>query len=60
MKNNKALSRIPVTLNEEDNTLVIQLRADLERSGARVTVAHIVRLALRELATKRGILPAHN
>lgn len=47
----KTVARIPVSLNAEDNDLVIKLRSSMEaKSLKRVTVAHIVRRALRALA----------
>lgn len=45
------ISRIPVSLNEEDNQLFLQLRAAMEeRLNKRLSVAEIVRIALRSQA----------
>lgn len=50
------LSRIPVSLNEEDNELFLKLRAAMEeRLNKRLTVAEIVRMALRTQAAKEKI-----
>lgn len=50
------LSRIPVSLNEEDNQLFLQLRAAMERRlDKRLSVAEIVRIALRTQAAKEKI-----
>jgi hypothetical protein len=53
---NNGSIRIPVTLKPEDNDLLIKLRAIIEaRSKKRITVAEIVRMALRELAASHNI-----
>ncbi len=55
--NHTTVARIPVTLNREDNALMIKLRASLEsRLNKRMTVADIVRIALRNQAVVEGII----
>lgn len=50
------LTRIPVTLNKEDNEILLQLRAAMEeRLQKRLSVAEIVRTALRTQAIKEKI-----
>lgn len=45
------LHRLPVTLNDQDNELVIVLRAALERRlKKRVSVSELVRISLRTQA----------
>jgi hypothetical protein len=45
------ITRIPVSLNEEDNQLLLHLRASMEeRLSKRLSVAEIVRIALRSQA----------
>lgn len=51
------LTRIPVSLNEEDNNLFIRLRAAMEkRVNERLSVAEIIRIALRTQAKAEGII----
>lgn len=48
--------RIPVTIDNEINTLIIKLRAKIEDElNERVSLARIVRIALRELAKAKGV-----
>ena len=50
-------SRLPVSLTAEDNALVIALQAILQaRQQKRLSISSIVRLALRNLAEKEGLL----
>lgn len=52
----KTVARIPVTLNSEDDALMRQLRIVLEtKLEKRLSVAAIVRMALRELASAHNI-----
>lgn len=49
-------TRIPVTLKEDDEALMLQLRSKLEgRLRKRLTVAEIVRISLRTQAREEGI-----
>lgn len=51
------ITRIPVGLNEADNEIMLLLRAKLEaRLKKRMTVADIVRMALRTQAKEEGIV----
>lgn len=56
MKEKSEFIRVPVGLRPDDNTLLIRLQALLQAELCkRVSVAEIVRMALRELAKAKGL-----
>lgn len=51
------IHRIPVTLTEDENQLVIKLRAVLEaKFNKRISIAELVRMSIRSQAEIEGIL----
>jgi hypothetical protein len=55
-ENNGKIVRLSVSFNSEDNALLIKLQAAIQaRLNERVTIAYIVRNALRELAKVENI-----
>lgn len=52
----KKIKRLPVTLDADDNRLLSDLRHKIERErGELLSLADIVRLAIRQLAASEGI-----